>query len=64
MELTRVSIPNQHDVVWYKVGRKHRVEYGHHSVTFASDLEAAKTFGFCVRHALECEGKLDTRRLT
>lgn len=47
-------------VIWFKKGKKaHVIEYGKQRKTFFDDLEACHEFGECVRHSLECEGKLD-----
>lgn len=48
-------------VLWLRKGRIHRVAYGAQVKDFkghSRDVEAAKNFGLCVRHSLECSGEL------
>lgn len=50
------------NVMWLKSKTLHKVCYGASVKVFNGkdrDLEAAKEFGFCVRHSLECDGLLD-----
>lgn len=54
-------------VRWSKVwtmGKKkivHQIQYGTQVKTFENDMDAAIEFGTCVRHSVECAGKLDGR---
>lgn len=49
-------------VLWMRTGlTRHRIAYGADVKEFKgkdSDVEAAKQFGLCVRHQLECNGAL------
>lgn len=45
---------------WYRVGKsRHVIQYGLQVKLFDTQLAAAEEFGYCLRHGLECEGKLD-----
>lgn len=46
------------DVVWLLNGSKHRVVYGGDVETTRRPLAAARRYGACVLHALECAGNL------
>lgn len=46
-------------VQWYKNSKVHCIVYGLQSTFYDDDLAACHGFGECVRHSLECEGKLD-----
>ena len=58
------SNPESYSVIWsYKPraakAHRHAVTYDQQSKTFADDLQAAREFGECVRHAAECAGAFD-----
>ncbi len=46
-------------IVWSRNKKKHQVRYGLQVKMFTDDLDAAEEVGRCLRHAVECEGKLD-----
>ena len=51
-----------HDVIWLRNSKgTHTIRYGEQVKRFAKsdDLQASAEFGACVRHSLECAGKLD-----
>lgn len=46
-------------IVWSREGYVHQVRYGLQVLTFDTMLEACKELGYCIRHAMECLGRLD-----
>ena len=53
-----------HEVNWSKTTDEHgkvtyTITYGQQQTSYQDDLAACREFGECVRHSLECAGKLD-----
>ena len=46
-------------ITWVRRGNLHSVTYGYSVKVTGCDMEACHEFGECVRHSLECAGKLD-----
>lgn len=59
--LAEHSEPYQHVVRVLKCGSTLATSYGHEFTTFKlhEDIAAFREFAMCVRHAVECNGKLD-----
>ena len=50
-----------YSVIWIKEGKKHSIIYGQQIEEFSASrfcVDAAESFGLCVRHSLECAGAL------
>jgi hypothetical protein len=62
-KLDRIVVSDTaHDVHWLFNGTTHTIQYGCQQHTFTgpdADLEAARDYGICLRHALECAGAFD-----
>ena len=46
-------------VTWSRKRKRHTVHYGKQVTHCTDSLQACHEFGECVRHSLECAGKLD-----
>jgi hypothetical protein len=46
-------------VTWGRLAGEHIVTYGQQVTKYRCDVAACHEFGECVRHSLECAGKLD-----
>ncbi len=57
--LVEQEIPDSYAVKWEFDGEDHRISYGMSVRVFTSDINASHEFGECIRHALECAGKLE-----
>ena len=50
-----------YSVLWQAGKTRHVITNGLQVKTFNNSLDACHEFGECVRHSLECAGKLDER---
>lgn len=58
MDIIATNNDGDIEVIWKFDGKVHIVEYGTQSETYYDDLLASECFGYCIRHSLECAGKL------
>lgn len=57
--LAKFVSQGSYPVRWEFDGANHAITYGERIHVYTNDLTAAHEYGECVRHSLECAGKLE-----